>query len=87
MMILAAVALVVLAVSVSFRPSKPDQPLGLQAVPTTKDRTFSTASKSLGRKHCERKCAAVRKGYIYRAEEKLQGVRGPQIDPEVCTCF
>jgi hypothetical protein len=87
LLILAAIALLVLAMAVSFRPRIPKQEFELRVVPTTKDRTVSMTPKALGRKHCERKCAAVRKGYIYRGEQELQGLRGSQFDPEVCTCF
>jgi hypothetical protein len=86
LLILGAAVLFVLAVAVSFRPSEPDQPFEARDAPTTKDRAVSATSKALGRKRCARKCAAVQKGYIYKAEEKLQGMRGPQFDPEVCTC-
>jgi hypothetical protein len=87
LLILAAIALLVFAMAVSFRPGIPKQEFELRVVPTTKDRAGSSTPKALGRKHCERKCAAVRKGYIYRAQQELQGLRGSQFDPEVCTCF
>jgi hypothetical protein len=87
LLIAAAIAALVLAVAASFRTGKPEHAPELRIVETTKDRAVSATPKALGRKHCERKCAAVRKGYIYRAEEELQGVRGPQFEPEVCTCF
>jgi hypothetical protein len=87
LLILAAIALLVLAMAVSFRPSKPEQAFELRVVPTTKNRAVSATPKALGRKHCERKCEALGRGYIYRAEQELQGLRGPQFDSEVCTCF
>ena len=87
LLILAAIALLALAVAVSFRTSKPEQAFELRVVPTTKNRAVSGTPKALGRKHCEHKCAVVHKGYIYSAEQELQGGRGPQFEPEVCTCF
>ena len=87
LLIAAAIAVLVLAVAASFRTGKPEHASELRIVETTKDRGVSARPKAFGRTHCERKCAAVRKGYIYRAEQALQGVRGPQFEPEVCSCF
>ena len=87
LLIAAAIAVLVLAVAASFRTGKPEHASELRIVETTKDRGVSARPKAFGRTHCERKCAAVRKGYIYRAEQELRGLRGPQFEPEVCTCF
>ena len=87
LLIAAAIAVLVLAVAASFRTSKPEHASELRIVETTKNRAVSARPKAFGRTHCERKCVAVRKGYIYRAEQELQGVWGPQFEPEVCTCF
>lgn len=88
LVIAAAIALVVVAVAFTFRTTTPERSSEQRTVETTKDRAaVSAMPKALGRRHCERECAAVRKGYIYRAEQELQGVRGPYLEPEVCTCF
>jgi hypothetical protein len=87
LLIAAAIVLLALAMAVTFRTSSPERASEVRNIETTKDRAVSAMPKALGRRHCEHKCAAVRKGYIYRAEQELQGVRGPYLEPEVCTCF
>jgi len=32
------------------------------------------------------KCAALQKGYIYRAQQRVEGPEGSQVKPELCRC-
>jgi hypothetical protein len=54
---------------------------------TVSDRSRSAAPESSGRQRCMRKCAAIHKGYVYRAAQHLEGSASGQIEPEVCSCI
>lgn len=86
LLIAVVIAVVVLAVAAFFLSDKSGRGVDRRVVSIAKDRAVSIVTRPLGRKLCERQCAAIHRGYIYRAEQGLEGARGPQFEPEFCSC-
>jgi len=82
LLIAAAIALTLVAVAPFLRPDIVDRATDRRVVAAANTRVASASTRPLGRKQCERKCAAIRKGYIYRAE--LDG--SSRLEPEFCSC-
>lgn len=51
------------------------------------ERARSAAPPPSGRERCMQKCAAVHKGYIYRAEQRIEESGRSRVVPEACRCL
>lgn len=51
------------------------------------ERLRAATPRPSGRERCMQKCTAERKGYIYRAEQRVEGTGRSQVAPEVCRCL
>ena len=50
------------------------------------ERPRSQVSTPSGRERCMKKCAAIHKGYVYRAEQEVGRSENRHVEPEVCNC-
>jgi len=81
----AAIALLLLAVAGVVYMDQRDQARAQRAKGA--ERTRSAAPGPSGRERCMQKCAAAKKGYIYRAEQRVEEAGRLRIVPEACRCL
>jgi hypothetical protein len=51
------------------------------------DRSGSAPSRPSGRELCMQHCAAAKKGYIYRAEQRIEEAGRSRLVPAACRCI
>jgi len=81
----AAIALLLLAVAGVVYMDQRDQARAQRAKGAERTRAATPAPS--GRERCMQKCAAVHKGYIYRAEQRVEDAGRSRIVPEACRCL
>lgn len=86
LLIVIAIALLLLAVAAFVQTRKREPAREHPGSATATDRFRSAAPKPSGRERCIKKCAALHKGYVYRAEQDLGASGTRRVEPEVCTC-
>jgi hypothetical protein len=83
-LVVAAIALLVLGVTGVVYLDQRDQAREQRA---KAERVRAATPRPSGRERCMQKCAAVKKGYIYRAEQRVEGAGRSQVVPEACRCL
>jgi len=86
LVVLSSIALLVLAAVVLVRASNREQARDHSAAATSVAKIGSPAPEPSRRERCKRKCAMIRKGYVYRAEQHLQGVGNADFRLDFCSC-
>jgi len=81
LIIVAAIALLLLGAAAVFYFSQQEQGREQRAKAAERLRPVPD-----GRERCMQKCAALQKGYIYRAQQRVEGPEGSQVKPELCRC-
>jgi hypothetical protein len=85
-LIVAAIAALALGIAGVLMIGKPLQTQERRAAQPAQKQQQSSAPKRSGSEACRQQCSALRKGYVYRAERRLDGGGGQVIEPEVCRC-
>ena len=85
LLVIAGIALLLLAVAGMVYMDQREQARAQRT--KAGERARATTSGPSGRERCMQKCAAQRKGYIYRAEQRVEGAGRSQVAPEVCRCL
>jgi hypothetical protein len=85
LLVIAGIALLLLAVAGVVYMDQREQARAQRA--KAGERARSATSGPSGRERCMQKCAAVHKGYIYRAEQRVEDAGRSRIVPEACRCL
>jgi hypothetical protein len=85
LLVIAAIGLLLLAVAGVVYMDQREQAREQRA--KAAERLRSATPRPSGRERCMQKCAAVHKGYIYRAEQRVEASERSQVVPEVCRCL
>ena len=85
LVIAAVIAAVLLAVAGVVYMDQKDQARERRAKAT--DRAGSAASRPSGRELCMQQCTAAKKGYIYRAAQRIEEAGRSRVVPEACRCI
>ena len=85
LLVIATIALLLLAVAGVVYMDRREQARAQRAKATERARSSTPAPS--GRERCMRKCAAAQKGYIYRAEQRVEAAGRSRIVPEACRCI
>jgi hypothetical protein len=85
LLIVAVIALFLVGIAV-FIKSRPEQARDHATTAAGAERLRSATPGSSGRERCMKKCAAIHRGYVYRAEQDVGAAGSRYVEPEVCTC-
>jgi hypothetical protein len=85
LLVIAGIALLLLAVAGVVYMDQREQARAQRAKGA--ERTRSATPGPSGRERCMQKCAAAKKGYIYRAEQRVEEAGRSRIVPEACRCL
>jgi hypothetical protein len=85
-LIVAAIAALALGIAGVLTLGKPDQAQERRATQPAQKQQQSSAPTRSGREACKQQCSAIRKGYVYRAERRLDSSSSQIIEPEACRC-
>ena len=85
-LIVATIAVLLLGIVGLLQIGKWDQWQERRAAQPAPQERRSSAPKRSAREACRQQCSAIHKGYVYRAEQPVDGTGGQTIEPEVCRC-
>jgi hypothetical protein len=84
LLILAVIVLLLLVVAGFLQTRKWGEPHEDRAAARKQLRASQPGAS--GREHCQQKCAAIHKGYVYRARQDQESAGSSHVDPESCSC-